>query len=101
MLVGSRQSINMHNPKLSPNLKQPSTLTSLNYPGYTPYPKSSTHANPVILLLAPRLPNPLNHIKSPKLKVLPPSTAHYPTQTQLKTLTISARELVTLALSLH
>ena len=30
----SRQNINMHNPKLSPNLKQPPTLAYLNYPNY-------------------------------------------------------------------
>ena len=29
--VSSRQNINMHNPKLLPNLKQPLTLASFNY----------------------------------------------------------------------
>ena len=41
--VGSRQNINMHNPQLSPNLKQPPTLASLNYPDDKPFLKSFTY----------------------------------------------------------
>ena len=54
--ASSRQNINKSNQKLSPNVEQQLTLSSLYYPNHKQ--KSCTQPKPPILLLALQLQNP-------------------------------------------
>ena len=84
-----------HNHKVSPNVKLAPMLSSLTFPNHN-------YSNPPILLLAPKLLNPINRKRLLKPKPLNPSTPQYPTQSPLKKIvTIYTPELVTLGVDLH
>ena len=71
-------------------------LPSLNYPDNKPYQNLAPTKTLPSCSLHPVSQPPINHIKPPKPKPLPPSTVHYPTQSPLKTITIYVPELVLL-----
>ena len=73
--AGSRQNNKKSNQKLSTNVKQPPTLSSLHYPNHKPEQKSCITKTLPSCFLDPDNQTPNNHIKPPKPKHPNPSTA--------------------------
>ena len=100
--AGSRRNNKKSNHKLSTNVKQPPTRSSLHYLNHKPEQKSCITKTLPSCSLDQDNQTLNNHIKPLKPKHPNPSIVHYPTQSPLKkTRTTYAQELVTLAVALH